>query len=236
MTILVIDNVAENCDLIEGYFVGTKHNLFITDKQPKIIDILDNYCVDIILINLHCQNINHNLGLFDNLKLEKRLRNTALISMSPLPTNMTKINENIFQEILENPLNYFQLVEVLSHVLSKKEGQKNNLMLPLTPLDYQAIHNHSDLLEKLEKIEATSWRLMCSRMIFPELQKFSQNLQYLGETHNCQILIDYSEILANNLHSFEIEKLSDTLGKFPQIRVNLLHTANCFKQERNSKA
>lgn len=97
MTILVIDNVAENCDLIEGYFVGTKHNLFITDKQPKIIDILDNYCVDIILINLHCQNINHNLGLFNNLKLEKRLRNTALISMSPLPTNMTKINENIFQ-------------------------------------------------------------------------------------------------------------------------------------------
>ncbi len=230
MTILVIDNVAENCDLIEGYFVGTKHNLFITDKQPKIIDILDNYCVDIILINLHCQNINHNLGLFNNLKLEKRLRNTALISMSPLPTNMTKINENIFQEILENPLNYFQLVEVLSHVLSKKEGQKNNLMLPLTPLDYQAIHNHSDLLEKLQKIEANSWRLMCSRMIFPELQQFSQNLQCLGKTHNCQILIDYSEMLANNLHSFEIEKLSNTLEKFPKIIVNLLDASNCFQK------
>ena len=235
MTILVIDNVAENCDLIEGYFVGSKHNLFITDEKQKIIDILDNHCVDIILINLNCKNIDDNLGLLNSLKVEKMLINTALISMSKLPPNMNKINENIFQEILEEPLNYSQLVEVVSHVLSEKEEPTNNIMSSLTTLDYQAIHNHSDLLEKLQKIEANSWRLISSRMIFPELQKFSQHLQYLGKTHNCQILIDYSEMLATNLHNFEIDKLSNTLEKFPQIRLNLLDAYNCCKKERNSQ-
>ncbi|MDJ0731618.1 MAG: ATP-binding protein [Crocosphaera sp.] len=235
ITILVIDNIADNCDLIEGYFMGTEHNLFFADEQQMIINILDNYDIDIILINLKFDIINNSLALLNNLKEQNKLKNTLVISMTKLPPDMTQNNQKLFQGFLEKPLNYSQLVEVLSDVLGQKKEQTSNIAFSLTPLEYQAIHNVSDLLEKLQEIEENSWNLMRCRMVSSELKQFSQNLQHLGQTYNCQILINYSEMLANHLHAFDVEELSNTVEKFPQIRVSLLDASNCLKKDRNSQ-
>ncbi|WP_198648392.1 ATP-binding protein [Cyanothece sp. BG0011] len=235
MTILVLDRVPAHCELIEGYFAGSKHNLFFANDQEIAINLANHYCLDAILINFSLHNIDNSLETLELLTRQNTIKNIPIIAMTDVPLNIRENHPNLFERILSQPLNYCDLVEVFSNILVQKAEQQSQIKFTLTESDYQKINNLSELLEELQQIEDNSWNLMRRRMILSELQKFCDNLEQLGQTHHCQMLINYSKILANHIHILDIEQLSNTLEKFPQIRVNLINYADEINRDRNSR-
>ncbi|WP_243397397.1 ATP-binding protein [Crocosphaera subtropica] len=235
MTILVVDNIPEHCDLIEGYFVGTEHNLMFANQKEIAINFIKSHCVDIILMNLEFDTINNSLEVLKILRRQNKTQYTPVISMTDLPLDMAENHQTLFQGVLKQPIHYSQLVQVLSKISLEKEEPKSNIDFSLTASDYQVITNVFDLLGKLQEIEEDSWNRIRQRMILSELQTFAHDLEHLGQTYNCPILMNYSEILANYLSILDIEQLSNTLEKFPQIRVSLLDYSNCVNRDWNSQ-
>ncbi|MDJ0843927.1 ATP-binding protein [Crocosphaera sp.] len=103
--------------------------------------------------------------------------------------------------------------------LTKELSDSSQLMRKKS--DHEEIENLCELLKKLADIEVNSWRLIRKTMILSQLKQFSHNLQQLGHNHNCQLLLNYSQTLADYLQTFELEKLAETLEKFPQLKVTL---------------
>ncbi|MDJ0659337.1 MAG: ATP-binding protein [Crocosphaera sp.] len=119
----------------------------------------------------------------------------------------------------------FPDVEIIDSTESKNiestEETSDNLQLMIAESDYKEINHLSELLEKLSEIEVNSWQLIRQKMILSQLKQFSHNLQQLGHNYNCHLLVNYSQTLKNNLQTFDLQKLAETVEKFPQLRVIL---------------
>lgn len=223
MNILVIDNVLDDYNLIKGYVADTEHNLLLANNEKRVVTLLNDYCIDIILIHLTLNNIDNDLKISKFLQQQNQTNNIPIIAITDISLNIEENNNSLFQGFLEHPIKHTQLVEVIDNVLREKEEQKNNIPFYLTASDYQKINNLSNLLQELKTIEESSWPLICRRMILSEIQEFCHCLKELGQTYHCQILVKYSEILDSYIRLFDLENLSNTLENFPQIRVRLLN-------------
>lgn len=185
------------------------------------VNLLNNYCIDILFIRLTLNNIENDLKT--SKFLHKQYQTIPIIAITDIYLNIKEHNNSLFQGFLEYPINYSQLVEVLSNILRQKEEQETKIEFSITASDYEKINNLSNLLQELQKIQENSWKLIRRRMILSELQQFCHDLKDLGQTYHCQILVNYSEMLASHVRFFDIEKFSKVLDNFPQIRVSLLN-------------
>ncbi|EAZ90827.1 ATP-binding protein [Crocosphaera chwakensis] len=221
VNILVINDVFDDCNIIKGYFAETEHHLLFANNKEMAVNLLNNYCIDILFIRLTLNNIENDLKT--SKFLHKQYQTIPIIAITDIYLNIKEHNNSLFQGFLEYPINYSQLVEVLSNILRQKEEQETKIEFSITASDYEKINNLSNLLQELQKIQENSWKLIRRRMILSELQQFCHDLKDLGQTYHCQILVNYSEMLASHVRFFDIEKFSKVLDNFPQIRVSLLN-------------
>jgi signal transduction histidine kinase len=75
----------------------------------------------------------------------------------------------------------------------------------------------TELMEQLEIEQMTIWPELCQTMKFRELQAFSDRLNQWAEQYPLADLLDYANQVANQLETFDWERLPDTIAQFPEI-------------------
>lgn len=221
-TILVVDDVQSNRELLQSYFEGTPHRLLLARDGAEAIDLAKINQPDLILMDLRMPNI-------DGYKATELLKEDPQTTKIPIVIvtaysdyKEQNAGKNLCQGFLYKPISRTQLDSCLRLFLPRLE-KATDLIQQLGDTsdanpEQKEIKDGLELLEKLQQIQETIWEELCQRMIIRKLEKFAKNLEYLGEKHHCKQLSAYGEELTTLIETFDDENLSKSLAAFPQLR------------------
>ncbi len=209
-TVLVVDDVQSNLDLIAGHFAGTHHRLLLTQNGENAIALAQTHHPDLILLDLWMPNLNGRDVAY-RLKQQASTQDIpiVIITASIRPEDEAFIKP-LCQGFLRKPVSYSQLVEALKPILP-----------PLDLVEEVEIERLPELLQKLRIEEETTWLELQKTMKRRALREFCDRLNQWASEHRCHILQDYTTRLDNQLEAFDWENLPQTLKQFPQLRFSL---------------
>ncbi|AFY82557.1 PAS domain S-box protein [Oscillatoria acuminata] len=228
-TILIVDDVPSNLELIAGYFGKTKHQLLFARDGREAIEQAIATQPDLILLDLWMPE-------FNGIEVAQFLKNnpgTQKIPIVVVTASSRSSDEALVQSVCEGflrkPLMRSQLVSLLKSILPREEGENalrlcspiQPILAPGEPLD-QNVGKLPALLEQLRQEEETTWPMLSQTMKRRDLRNFSDRLHAWGLEYQCQALLDYATSLQTQIATFDWERLPKTLEKFPEVRRSLL--------------
>lgn len=222
-TILVVDDVISNRELIEGYFANTHHRILQAKDGIEAINQAQFYHPDVILMDLRMPRM-------DGLESSKILKEDPLTQDIPIviiTASSKKDEEQLLKTFcvtcLYKPISRSELFETLKNILPYN-GSKQTISTIETPVE-QGLDEYEpaspELLEKLLLEEELVWTYLHQTMIMKDLRQFAQHLREWGEEYQCNILLDYVTRLETQIQDFDGEKLSKTVAAFPELRRSL---------------
>ena len=230
VTILIVDDVQSNLDLLAGYFAGSKHNLLFARDGKEAIDRAIADKPNLILLDLWMANMN-GLETAQYLKQNSETKDIPIIII----TASSRCQDEILAAQLGNgfirkPVQRSQLILELEKILPldtdyietleltiERESDNNEL-----DLESQQVTNILELIEKLHQEEEGIWPNLQQTMRRREIQAFVDRLRSWGVEYQCQVLLDYVITLENQLAAFDWEHLPQTIAQFPEVRRKLL--------------
>ncbi|HEY9701338.1 MAG TPA: ATP-binding protein, partial [Allocoleopsis sp.] len=238
-TILIVDDVQSNLDLIAGYFENTHHKLILADDGQKAINQALIERPNLILLDLWMPELN---GI-DTAKFIRKNPETRHIPIIFI-TASSQIQDEDMKELsngfIRKPVSKRQLFAEIEKVLSLAQTPKQINIIPSTSEvlktaevvsntfeEIQNINevNSSDkmkeLLLQLKQEEEINWHNLAQRITRREVKIFYERLMTLGLEYQCQELINYAEQLAEQLADLDFENLSQTVNNFPKFRLEL---------------
>jgi PAS domain S-box-containing protein len=222
MTILVVDDVESNRDLIQGYFAGTKHALLMAKDGIEAISMAQNYLPNLILLDLRMPNLDgYQTALF--LKNNPQTQAIPIIIVTATFEKDQRVS-SLCQAFLRKPLTRYELVSQFKNLFPHEDALSNDNITDVSSTspssDSETIKNLPELLEKLRQ-EETQWQFLRQSLITRDIRKFIQRLQEWGTEHQCSLLLNYCQTLQTALDTFEIERLYKAIDEFPQIKQTL---------------
>ncbi|MDJ0844246.1 MAG: ATP-binding protein [Crocosphaera sp.] len=219
LTILVVDDVAANRDLLLGYFADSHHTILSANDGQEAIEKLNINQVDLILMDLRMPNMD-GYEASQIIKQNTKTYSVPIVIVSASSQDKEKERlKTMCEGFLTKPISRLQLLGTLKKLFPLKTRetitsipQDNIHKVPSTP-----IPTSPELLEKLEQQEEKVWHNLRKTMITKDLRQFSQRLQQWGEEYDCHILIDYAHRLETQQQQFDSENLVKTIESFPEI-------------------
>ncbi|MGE5657701.1 MAG: PAS domain S-box protein [Actinomycetota bacterium] len=228
-TILVVDDVQSNLDLIAGYFAGSKHRLLFARNGREAINQVNTHSLDLILLDLWMPEIN-GLEVAKILKKNPKTQNIPIIivTASTRPQDETCARA-LCESFIRKPVARSQLILELKKVMkpaekySQPDWQLINVGTKAATLANPELFDRmTELIEKLQQEEDTVWPQIRQAMKRREICAFVARLQEWAVEYKCQTLLDYVTIIETQLITFDWEHLPQTIDKFPEVRRQLL--------------
>ncbi|HHB92358.1 MAG TPA: PAS domain S-box protein, partial [Thioploca sp.] len=210
-TVLIVDDIEYNRNIIKELL----HDLTIFEAEngQQAIIFAEEYNPDIILMDIR-------MPIMDGYETTKNLKtnpSTANIPIIALTASAIEKDSSQFDGYLCKPLNIKQLFNVLARYLNYVE----NIKPPNEPENYDKnIINVLLLITELEDM-----KLILQDMIgvieMDAVEKFAEQIMFLGHTHNSKCLTDYADKLLEFSQSFDIVNTEKTLAEFSDILENI---------------
>jgi signal transduction histidine kinase/DNA-binding NarL/FixJ family response regulator len=216
LSILVVDDVPTNLQLIQSYFINTPHYLRIATDELEAIAQVYYEKPDIILMDLRMPNLNG----WEAAQILKNNRSTADIPIVILTAALPEANWTFWKQycngLIFKPFSSAQLVEQLKKLLPHKLiPSLSDKFLENTEVVPEKIS--LQLQEKLLEVEAHLWPSLCQTMITTKLRSFAQQMLIWGEEENSFSLREYGESLLESLEAFDVEGYTKTLLSFADL-------------------
>lgn len=223
-TILVVDDVESNLQLMAEYFARSKHSLLFGRDGEEAINQAISLFPDLILLDLWMPNMN-GIEAAQYLKKNEQTKNIPIIAItaSARPEDEVLVT-SLCEGFIRKPVAISQLVSQFKKVLPLEENyseaeQKavNTPKIAAKPDDCQDLTKIPELLEKLHQEEISVWPQLCKTMKRRDLQNFADRLREWGVEYQCQELLNYATNLETQLANFDWERLPETIAKFPEV-------------------
>ncbi|MEB3282083.1 MAG: CBS domain-containing protein [Lyngbya sp.] len=230
VTILIVDDIASNRDLIAGYFFQTPHKLLFANDGQQAIRLAEIYQPDLILMDLRMPHMD---GLEATHYL-KKCDQTRKIPIVILTASSQRLDEEELKHICEGfirkPISRSQLVGALKPLLRlssqeqvqlQNEGKSSDSLAPVQSLSSASFPEKSirlsELLSKLNQEAETSWQQLQLTMKTRDLEQFIERLQAWAEEHQSQKLAEYVHTLSQQLDQFDWDLLPQTVEQFTAV-------------------
>jgi PAS domain S-box-containing protein len=223
-TILVVDDVDSNRELIKGYFDKTHHLVLLAEDGQQAIDLAQLHHLDLILLDLKMPYIDGK-ETAKYLKQDEQTQGIpiVIITASSQPQEQYEL-EQICQGFLSKPVSRIQLVTELRKHLQPLSTVENQNQLDSFHTNIQSHKlltvpiNLSELLIKLQQEEEIVWTTLRKTLKMRQIKQFIQRLEAWGEEYECQLLVDYANSLHSNLDAFNMDQIPLIIEQFPSIR------------------
>ncbi|TAE57749.1 MAG: CBS domain-containing protein [Nostocales cyanobacterium] len=225
-TILAVDDITSNRNLINAYFQKTHHRIILAENGKQAIDLLATHNVDLILLDL-------TMPVMDGKETLKYLKNndktkdipTIILTASSQPQDIYEL-EKICQGFLYKPISLIKLAGELKKYLPKVKDVKTTSKLQdnytqenygQLPLENDSV-NLPELVNKLTQQEQTTWDNLRKTLKMRQLKQFILLLYNWGKEHKCGILLNYANNLQTALDDFNMEQIPLIIEEFPSIK------------------
>ena len=246
--VLVVDDVPSNLELMRGIFRGSKHELLCSDngsdalhrarhEQPNMIFLdlrmpeMDGFEVarrlrgdpktqDIPILLVTASISKDDLAAIQDLCngfVQKPFRRTHIVQAmrdfwplaegsAPLPVATVVPTASAQSDAAQSDANSPPMRTVANPAMANNDGA------PLPDWD--------QLIAELTR-EETQWQTLCETQIRRDLLKFTARLRTLADTHQCQPLLQYASNLEQQIRTFDLDNMPQTLQSFPEVRQQL---------------
>ncbi|MGE5660234.1 MAG: PAS domain-containing protein [Actinomycetota bacterium] len=230
VTLLVVDDVQSNLDLIEGYFSGTQHRLLWARDGQEAIQVAQTEHPDAILMDLWMPNLN-GLQATQFLKQDERTKNIPILMVTAVSrTEDVVAVKPLIQGLLRKPFSRSQLVSVLKPILPRQPQDSTleaTTIISSKPesnfqLNPQRFAQLQELVKKLQAEEKSTWLQLCRTMKHSDIKTFTAQMQEWGQEYQYQPLLDYAKKLESQLIAFDWEQLPGTISRFPEVSLEIL--------------
>ncbi|MGK7956870.1 MAG: ATP-binding protein [Crocosphaera sp.] len=219
MTILVVDDLPLNRDLLTAYFLDTHHHILVASDGKEAIEKVNSYSVDLIFMDLLMPNID-GYQATKIIKIQPQTQHIPIIIVSAFAESQDNEQLKEFcQYFLVKPVNRLQILSTLKKLLTSRDNDPLNTVSHPHCFDELSIHTptSSELLAKLYQEKEKVWHNLRKTMITKELRQFSQRLQQWGEDYHCPRLINYANRLEKHQQEFDSENLVKIVESFPDL-------------------
>ena len=227
-TILIVDDVPSNRNLIHGYFNHSHHALLFAENGKEAIRIAQEHQPDAILMDLRMPQMD-GIQAIQYLKSDPATQHIPIIMLTASAQHNTQPDiQALCQGFLCKPITLPQLIHALQQVLPLVD-QSPPLPLstcghptaqaaqPDAQLEPQSVIDRATLLNALEQIETQTWAGLRNTLTARELKEFAQGLAELGTTHHFSALVDYAQLIQSQLDAFDWEQLPSTIEQFSHL-------------------
>ncbi|MGC9527670.1 MAG: PAS domain-containing protein [Limnospira sp.] len=219
-TILVVDDVQSNRDLIAGYFAATKHELLMANDGEEAIRLAQIYHPDVIFMDLRMPRMDGREAVHF-LKENESTRSIPIVILTASPQHQ---NEQDLKELCEGflgkPVSQAQIVAELKKFLDPIRVETIPESASPSPVSCDATSptvRLPELITKLRQEVETTWPELRETLVARDLKKFIQRLESWGNEHQCSTLLDYVETLNQQLQAFDWERIPQTVRRFGEL-------------------
>ncbi len=225
-TILVVDDVETNRNLVKEFFVGTPVEVLQSENGTKALILAKHHHPNLILMDIR-------MPVMDGYETTRKLRQeeglvdipVIALTASGLKSERERIFSNGFDGFLRKPVQRAELFRELSRFLPALEPLQDRSTVEESqpeesetkPLGWQAREHFTWIMEKLEGDFYKQWEAARSDRFFDSIGQFAMDIEAFGEKYALEPLKQFGQELSGYVTSFDIEQMNATLETYPEL-------------------
>ena len=224
-TILVVDDVKSNRELILGYLNRFDVDLLEASSGKEAFELAVKYQPDLVLMDIRMPKMDG----YEATRLFKGTDELAHIPIIAITAGIhgdKKIKDAGFSAALHKPVNKQGLLSLLEDQLKAQGHEKSLPTKSLTvngseKVDLPGVHEEKadlpSLLKKLETARGTSWLEIQETLTINDIEDFARKMKRFGDQYRYPQLQDWSNRLLSQALLFDISGIPATLAGFDLI-------------------
>jgi CheY-like chemotaxis protein len=215
-TILVVDDVESNINVLIGLLDKQKLNFIKASSGSEAIEILKKVSPDLILMDIRMGGLS-GVETVKIIRKEERFQKTPIIAYTATIPNLINKDVNLFNAHLQKPANKSTLEQTLRQFLPYQQRSK------ITDSKKEAKLTHAqkvDLIKVNKNVEIELkpfYERIKDQLILSEISEFFIQLEKDFENTNIDFINDYIKSFKMALDSYDIEAIDNLLHKFPMV-------------------
>ncbi len=219
-TVLIVDDIACNRDLIRLYLLHTGIEITEADSVGKAWEMICRSKPDLILADIRMPG-KSGFDLCGEIRSDSRFRDIPIIAVTATAMKDTEqsIRES-FDGFLRKPLEKKNLIEELGrflpwHPVTKESGEtadagKEDLLTEIR-------HLPRELLTRFDTEILQEWKEVCEIFFMDEIETFARKLTDIADTWQIAFLKKYASDLCQHVQTVDIEQIQAQMAQFPEI-------------------
>jgi len=224
-SILIVDDIDVNRELIIGFLEGTGVITFEAGNGEQAIEITKQKKPDLILMDMKMPIMNGEEATIS-------IRNDEEISRIPiiaLTASAMKGDEQRMKEIgcndyISKPIEKNKLLKIIFKYLSFEKISKNKTVDKEDIPKQENISNKEELLSIIQNEFIPILKNIKKNLIIGQVRDFALKLNNLGEKYNSKTIINYANILEKQTKSFDLINIRKTLNDFDERIINVINS------------
>ena len=225
ITILVADDITTNRELMAGYLSPYHFNILNASSGLEALALTKQHHPDLILMDIRMPGMNGDEAA-RKLKQDPEYHNIPIIAISASVDIKAQRADDGFDAFLRKPVNKKDFLSVVSNFIAKdSDGIIQHLAAgapdnqdPVDPPDATPEDNDlAALMRILVREREETWKELMDTMTINEIEEFALDMKDHGDAFHYQQLQQWSSSLLEQVLSFDIEKLPNTLNEFELI-------------------
>ena len=225
LKILIVDDVQSNRDLLSAYFNSTPHQVMMADNGVIALKLAIEHHPDLILLDLVMPQMDGQTVL-QALKHNPSTADICVIMVT------ASIQEQDFEELqplaqgfLRKPVSphdlFSELQRLFPYQLLVESNPNSPLQITEQVMSLSALKKLPELIKLLQQEETSVWKTLHQTLLIDQLRVFALKLQALAEQYECYHLAEYANTLKNQIDTFDLAHLANTVANFPAISKKL---------------
>ncbi|RLF66779.1 MAG: hypothetical protein DRN57_06410 [Thermoplasmata archaeon] len=214
-TILVVDDVISNRDLVKGYLEDHNINVLEADSGEECLNLVREYRPELVLVDIKMPGMD-GWEVASRIRNEPQLSGTKLVAFtaSIIVEDRSRLSEEGFDDLLIKPFSSNELVDLLSrhlpHEKMRVERTEQEADLP------SSSNGNSDDLEGIDLSGHSVMKLVreAARTSSVDLiEKLGRELSEIAEKEGITALSNVSRDLLEAVASFDIDRMTSILSR-----------------------
>jgi signal transduction histidine kinase/CheY-like chemotaxis protein len=228
-TILVVDDIVANQQLIEETFLHSNITVLKASNGEEAFSIIEKSRPDLILMDIR---IPMRTGIKVTKRLKKHYPSLPIIALSTslLEKDETHHEMKLFDDYLRKPLHQRTLFKTLIRYLPYHYDmtaieEKRTLPKPLSEKTYT---HRKKILHVLHEEIKPYYHSAIQKNNINEIRLFNQVLHDLADTYDITLIQHYTQKLQSAIDAFDIKEIEQLLREYPEmiatLKKSMLHS------------
>ncbi|KUJ72378.1 transporter substrate-binding domain-containing protein [Thiomicrospira sp. WB1] len=216
-TLLVVDDIANNRDLIVQNFYHTPITVLEAANGQEAVDQVASAHPDLILMDIAMPVMN---GYEAAKQIKQKHPELPIIALtaSVLNNQLDETQREYFDDALRKPVMRRDLMQTLAEYLpfaaAQTDDQPDHEKASTETIDLDPA-KQAELAQALEQLEPKFLRVRDSQSI-DHMKRFAQALSKVGQTHRVMAIETFARELSEQIDGFDIQGMQNSIRQYPE--------------------
>lgn len=223
-TILIVDDIDFNIQVLRHMLDFENLSFLVASSGEAALEILEIENPDLIFMDIRMPGIS-GISTTEIIKNNEKRKHIPIIAFtaSVMQSQLEQIT-NIFDGFLQKPVSKKALIQLVKNHLNFSYSPVITIEKPIEVLsknDQKCIDNIDGLLQIIDEKIYAEWLNISGNLVIFEIEEFCDHIDEILKLNRCDLLAKYSFTLRDNLQSFDVELIENTLKEFEEIYATL---------------